>query len=184
MKIPVAVRILSILALPSIAMLVSSCGPLGGGGGNHRVVEAPGLRDLGSQVYAASNAYRKLNGLGSLKREKELDRLAQEHSESMARRGKLDHSGASGRTDQVTARFSVSEKAENVMRTHVKMGRDPQSTLKLWINSPGHRKNLLGPYALSGLGIAQDEMGNIWITQIYAPAPGSGSRGPSVGRYW
>lgn len=102
----------------------------------------------------------------------------------MARRGKLDHAGSSGRTDEVAARFGVSEKAENVMRWHVQMGRDPQAMLKLWINSSGHRQNLLGPYTMGGLGIAQDEQGNIWVTQIYAPAAGSAARGTAVGRFW
>lgn len=186
MKIPVVLRIVSCVSLALVAALGSSCGPLGGdsGGGNHRVVEAPGLRDLGSRLYAASNSYRRSSGKGTLKREGELDRLAQQHSESMARRGKLDHAGSSARTDEVAARFGVREKAENVMRWHVQAGKNPQAMLKSWIDSSGHRRNLLGNYAMGGLGIAQDELGNIWVTQIYAPVPGSGRTGPAVGSVW
>ena len=186
MKTPVAFRIVSFVSILYFVVLGSSCGPLGGdgGGGNHRVVAAPGLRDLGSRLYAASNAYRKSAGKSALRRERDLDRLAQQHSESMARRGKLDHAGGSSRTDAVAVRFGVAEKAENVMRWHVQAGRNPQAMLKVWIDSSQHRRNLLGvDYAMGGLGIAQDEQGNIWVTQIYAPA-GSGNRGPGVGSVW
>lgn len=186
MKVPGILRIVSFVSIALLTALGSSCGPLGEslGGGNHRVVEAPGLRDLGSRLYAASNSYRRASGKGTLARKADLDRLAQQHSESMARRGKLDHAGASSRTDEVAARYGVNEKAENVMRWHVKAGRDPQAMLQQWIGSSGHRRNLLGNYAIGGLGIAQDELGNIWVTQIYAPAEGSGNRGPGVGRVW
>jgi len=181
MKLPAVLKIVSFVSLA----LVGSCGPLGGNsGGNHRIVTVPGLSELGSRLFAASNAYRVRSGKGSLSRKGDLDRLAQQHSESMACRGKLDHAGASSRTDEIAVRHGVREKAENVMRWHLKAGRSPQSMLQQWIDSPAHRRNLLGPYAISGLGIAQDEHGNIWVTQIYAPVPGAGQHGPAPGHYW
>lgn len=186
MKIPAVLQIVSFVSLGLLIALASSCGPLGGdpGGGNHRIVAAPGLQELGSRLFAASNAYRVTSGKGRLARKGDLDRLAHQHSESMARRGKLDHAGASARTQEIVTRHGVREKAENVMRWHVKAGSSAQAMLKQWINSPAHRRNLLGPYAISGLGIVQDEHGNIWVTQIYAPAAGAGQHGPAPGRYW
>lgn len=187
MKIADDLRIVSFVSILLLAALGTSCGPLGGGagGGNHRVVEAPGLRDLGSRLYTATNAYRRASGKRTLVRKADLDRLAQQHSETMALRGKLDHAGGSSRTDTVAARYGVAEKAENVMRWHVQAGRNPQAMLKVWVDSSQHRRNLLGAnYAMGGLGIAQDEQGNIWVTQIYAPAAGLGRTGSAVGKAW
>lgn len=187
MRIPAALRILSFVSFSLFAVTASSCGPLGGapGAGNHKIVAAPGLKDLGSRLHQAANSYRRSSGKTPLERHADLDRMAQQHSESMALRGKLDHQGALSRTDEVSVRYNVKEKAENVMRWHVQAGMNPQAMLKTWIDSPPHHRNLLGPYAITGLGMAQDEEGNIWVTQIYVPAPGSGHTGPQgSGHAW
>lgn len=174
MKTPAVLRIASFLKLAMLTALGSSCGPLGGSseGANHEVVAAPELRDLGSRLREAGNSYRRSSGKASLARHPGLDQMARQHSESMARRGKLDHQGTASRGDEVSARYGMNAKAENVMRWHVKAGRSPQAMLKVWTDSSQHRRNLLGPYAVTGLGMAQDEQGNIWVTQIYAPVPG------------
>ena len=174
MKVPTIFRSVSFLSLALLAALGSSCGQLGGSseGGSHKVVAAPELRDLGSRLREAGNSYRRSSGKNSLALHPGLDRMARQHSESMAQRGKLDHQGTASRGDEVSARYGMNAKAENVMRWHVKAGRSPQAMLKVWTDSSQHRRNLLGPYAVTGLGIAQDEQGNIWVTQIYAPAPG------------
>lgn len=183
MKTPAILRIVSFLSLALFATLGSSCGPLGGssGGGNHKVVAAPGLQDLGSRLREAGNSYRRSSGKNALSRHPGLDQMARQHAESMARRGKLDHQGTASRTDEVSARYGMNAKAENVMRWHVKAGRNPQAMLKVWMDSSQHRRNLLGPYAVTGVGIAQDEQGNIWVTQIYAPAPGSAGAHSGMG---
>lgn len=182
MKNPPVVRILSFVSSALLAVTGSSCSAPGGG--NHRIVEAPGLPDLGSRLNEAANSYRRSQGKSPLTREAELDRIARQHSESMARRGELDHQGSVARTDEVAARYGVTEKAENVMRWHVKAGLSPQAMLKAWIDSPQHQRNLIGPYAITGLSQVQDELGNIWVTQIYAPTPGSGRRGQTSGHAW
>jgi uncharacterized protein YkwD len=187
MKIPAILRTVSFLSLALLAALGSSCGQLGGGsgGGNHKIVAAPGLRNLGSRLREAGNSYRRSSGKSALSRHAGLVQMAQQHSESMARRGRLDHQGSASRTDEVSARYGMNAKAENVMRWHVKAGRSPQAMLKVWTDSSQHRRNLLGPYGVTGIGIAQDEQGNIWVTQIYAPDPGSAaSSGMGSPAFW
>lgn len=36
-----------------------------------------------------------------------------------------------------------------------------------WMNSPGHRRNILGHYHLTGIGISRDKQGRIYYTQLF-----------------
>lgn len=180
-------RIVLLASLFGLAALSSSCGPLGGsaGGGNHKVVNAPGLKDLGSRLREAANAYRRSNGKSTLTNHAGLQEMAQQHAEAMARSGKLGHAGDSSRSGIAATKYQIRATAENVMRWHVRASRDPQVMLKSWTDSSGHRRNLLDPeWAVTGLGIAQDEQGNIWVTQMFGWKPGAGAVGPGVGSAW
>ena len=37
-----------------------------------------------------------------------------------------------------------------------------------WINSPGHRKNLLGAFDVCGIGVARSGTGQFYLTQLLA----------------
>lgn len=41
-----------------------------------------------------------------------------------------------------------------------------------WIDSPGHRRNLLGQWTLCGVGVAQTAGGQFYFTQLFARTPG------------
>ena len=43
-----------------------------------------------------------------------------------------------------------------------------KAVVDLWKNSPGHRRNMLGPYKYIGIGIAKDGQGRIYYTQVFA----------------
>lgn len=155
------------------------------GGGNHKVVNAPGLQDLGSKLREAVNSYRRSNGKGALSRHAGLEELAQQHSEAMARSGKLSHAGDSTRSGIASSKYQIRATAENVMRWPVRGGRDPQKMLQTWIDSSGHRRNMLdGSYQVTGLGIAQNDEGNIWVTQMFGWPPGAGQFAPGTGSAW
>jgi uncharacterized protein YkwD len=36
-----------------------------------------------------------------------------------------------------------------------------------WLNSPGHLKNLRGRYNLTGIGVAANDKGEVYLTQIF-----------------
>jgi uncharacterized protein YkwD len=37
-----------------------------------------------------------------------------------------------------------------------------------WLDSPGHRRNLQGNYALTGIGVVRSANGEYFATQLYA----------------
>lgn len=178
-KTPLRLILLSLLF--GLAALSSSCGG-SEGGGSHKVVNAPGLHELRGRIREAGNAYRRANGKRPLANHAGLQEMAQKHSEAMARSGKLDHDGSASRNGIAASQYQIGTTGENVMRQH---GRDAQAMLQTWIDSAPHRGTLLdSSYAVTGLGIAQDEQGNVWVTQIFGWKPGSGQVAPRVGRAW
>ena len=84
------------------------------------------------------NAFRAANGLSALRNDPAMGILARIHAEDMARREALDHAGFHERRGQAGAM------AENVAYGCA----ESACTIKQWINSPGHRANML----LSGVG--------------------------------
>ncbi len=36
-----------------------------------------------------------------------------------------------------------------------------------WLTSPGHKRNIVGNYNITGIGIARDKQGKLYYTQIF-----------------
>jgi hypothetical protein len=79
------------------------------------------------------NGFRASHGLSELRTDGTLVALASEHSADMARRDSLDHDGF------MTHRGPRGARAENVAYGC----RESACTIQQWVNSSGHRKNML-----------------------------------------
>ena len=89
------------------------------------------------------NGFRAAHGLSQLRIDAGLVALATEHSADMARRDSLDHDGF------MTSRGPRGARAENVAYGC----KDPACTIQQWVNSSGHRRNMLIP-GLTRYGLA------------------------------
>lgn len=123
---------------------------------------------IAAEVFRRVNDYRRSRGLPGLVREQVMDRLAQEHSERMARRGKLDHRGSGRRFRQLqrppTALISF---AENVA-FNLGHERPGEVAVQGWLRSPGHHRNILrADDRLTGVGVAQAGDGSWYLTQVF-----------------
>ncbi|WP_173861704.1 CAP domain-containing protein, partial [Streptomyces aureus] len=94
------------------------------------------------QVIALVNAERAKAGCGPLSANATLTRAAQGHSEDMAARDFFDHTNpdGAGPGERVTAAgYPWSTYGENIA-----MGQSsPEQVMESWMNSPGHRANIL-----------------------------------------
>lgn len=81
------------------------------------------------------NGFRASHGLGQLDTDSALTALASEHAADMARRDSLDHDGF------MTRRGPRGARAENVAYGC----KDSPCVIQQWVNSSGHRKNMLIP---------------------------------------
>jgi uncharacterized protein YkwD len=53
--------------------------------------------------------------------------------------------------------------AENVAFNY----KDTKELVRLWLQSPGHKRNIDGDYNLTGIGVARDSNGKMYYTQMF-----------------
>ncbi|MFJ8631942.1 sigma-70 family RNA polymerase sigma factor [Streptomyces sp. NPDC093568] len=122
--------------------------------------------DTIGQVVALVNKERANAGCGPLAEDALLNKAAQGHSEDMAARDFFDHTNPDGADpgQRITAAgYRWSTYGENIA-----MGQQtPESVMESWMNSPGHRANILNcSFKDIGVGI-HDGAGGPWWTQAF-----------------
>ncbi|CAO5149652.1 conserved hypothetical protein [Frankia sp. AiPs1] len=126
-----------------------------------------GLAPMLAQVVTLTNVERQQAGLLPLSVDPVLTAAADGHSADMARRGFFAHTSPDGRTvsDRVTALgYRYSRVAENIAAGQT----SAQEVVSGWMNSPGHRANILLPQ-LREIGVGHavgGEYGTYW-TQVF-----------------
>jgi uncharacterized protein YkwD len=113
------------------------------------------------------NDFRRAHGLKPFSLDPIISAEAREHSGEMARRGKsISHRGFNQRVEDILKKIPYRAAAENVGFT---IGHeDPARTVvEGWRKSPEHRKNMLGAFSLTGIGVAQSKNGGYFFTQIF-----------------
>ena len=125
-----------------------------------------------TQVVTLTNAERAKDGCGPLTVNATLTAVAQAHSQDMATNNYFDHNSQDGRTpfDRMTAAgYRYSTAAENIAAGQ----RTPQDVMTAWMNSPGHRANILN-CALRQIGVgyatgSSSQYGVYWTQDFGTP---------------
>lgn len=125
-----------------------------------------------TQVVTLTNAERAKAGCGPLAVNATLTAVAQAHSQDMATNNYFDHNSQDGRTpfDRMTAAgYRYSTAAENIAAGQ----RTPQDVTTAWMNSPGHRANILN-CALKQIGVgyatgSSSQYGVYWTQDFGTP---------------
>jgi uncharacterized protein YkwD len=94
-----------------------------------------------------------------------LARAAQAHAADMESRGYFSHRSVGGPNgDDLVARAASAGCTMRAGAENIAQGqRSEQEVFVAWRNSPGHRRNLLGPrYTEYGLG----RVGNTWVMKL------------------
>ncbi len=109
------------------------------------------------QVLDLTNDFRKKNGLDPLKWDPELATAAQKHSDNMGRQDFFSHQGKDG--SQPWDRTKAAGDDNNRVGENIAAGqRTPEEVVQGWINSPGHRANMLNPkYEYLGVGYHEEK---------------------------
>jgi uncharacterized protein YkwD len=118
-----------------------------------------------AQILGLVNQQRATAGCKPLTASSPLDRLAQNFSQDMAARGFFDHTDPDGHTpwDRAKALGITNLGGENIARGQA----DAQAVMDAWMNSPGHRANILNcDYTTLGVGI-HFGAGGPWWTQDF-----------------
>lgn len=151
--------------------------------------------DLAKRLHAQVNKERKRQGLSALAWSEALSRIAMQHSRDMANRNYLSHESPEGKgfsyryqqggyVCEIRAGMMVYTGAENIALSHLYKSMTTkdgiayynwnsaqeiaQRAVDGWMNSPGHRENILAPYwRQEGIGIEIDPGNKIYITQNF-----------------
>jgi uncharacterized protein YkwD len=152
-------------------------------------------RDLEKRIHALINRERSAHGLSPLAWDNSLSRIARGHSKDMARRGFFSHDSPEGRDFSFRYRQqgyacaiqignTIHTGAENIALNSLYSSittinsvvyqdwntaeQIALSTVQGWMNSPGHRKNILTPHWLNqGIGVFITADDKVYITQNF-----------------
>ncbi|PSB00721.1 CAP domain-containing protein [Merismopedia glauca CCAP 1448/3] len=122
-------------------------------------------------IFNRVNQYRLSQNLKPVKLHPRITELAREHSRKMAK-GEVpfSHNGFEDRVKAISIALPYQGASENVAYNYGYQ--DPaQYTISGWINSPGHQKNMVGKYNLTGIGVAKNYKGEYYFTQIFVNTP-------------
>ncbi|GAB3157964.1 hypothetical protein GCM10027290_60230 [Micromonospora sonneratiae] len=118
------------------------------------------------QVLSIVNSERAANGCGAVKINSKLATAARAHSADQAEHDKMTHTGSDG--------SSFSQRAEragysNAISENVAAGyRTPAAVMEGWMNSAGHRANILNCQAKAiGIGVVAAADGTLYWTQVF-----------------
>lgn len=121
-----------------------------------------------NQVVALTNAQRRSHGCGALRNDSRLAQAARAHSTDMVRQGYFSHTGANG-SDFVAREISAGYPRRGPSAENIAWGyRTPQDVVTGWMNSPGHRANILNCGSVAvGVGLAYTAGGSAYWTQDF-----------------
>ncbi|MFI7413017.1 sigma-70 family RNA polymerase sigma factor [Streptomyces sp. NPDC049627] len=126
----------------------------------------PAPTDTVAQVVALVNKERADAGCGPLTEDPLLNKAAQGHSDDMAARNFFDHTNPDGADpgQRITAAgYTWSTYGENIAQGQ----QTPEAVMDSWMNSPGHRANILNcSFKDIGVGV-HDGSGGPWWTQDF-----------------
>lgn len=117
--------------------------------------------DFATKVIELVNDERKKNGLSPLKKDDSLAKIAQLKAEDMLKLNYFSHQSPTyGSPFDMMKTYGITFKsaAENIANNH----KTPEAVMNGWMNSEGHRKNILKP-DFTHIGVGQVENGLYWV---------------------
>ncbi|KKS65159.1 MAG: SCP family extracellular protein, partial [Parcubacteria group bacterium GW2011_GWB1_42_6] len=147
---------------------------------NFAPIKAEGLN--AAEIVSLTNAQRQNNNLSQLQTSNLLQKAAQMKASDMAAKGYFAHNSPDGKTPwdwMASAGYNFKTAGENIALNY----QTSQATVEGWMNSPGHRANILnGAFAQIGIGIASGKHNgkdSTFIVQMLA-APMSANREDAI----
>ncbi len=130
---------------------------------------ADNLEDLRLDILEAHNRIRVEAKLNKFSVSKKLQAAAQAHAMDMAANHKMSHRGSQGST--LTDRIKAQSYRYRRAGENVAAGRfNPERVMKGWMDSPPHKRNILGSFSQIGVGCAIDENGTrYWCVNFGLP---------------
>jgi uncharacterized protein YkwD len=123
------------------------------------------LKGMNQQILYYINEYRSSIGKAELRMIEAAANEANEHSNHMARHATpFGHGGFDKRINTIIKQIgNIRAAAENVALGKL----TAKQVVDGWLHSPNHKKNIEGDYNFTGIGVAKDNDGLVYYTQIF-----------------
>lgn len=160
-------RIALVVAAAGLVTLLAACQPQAPAAQKVAATCGPATPDnpTTQAIFDRVNSDRAANGLGPLAWNPQLGCLAQDHSNTMATTGSFEHRDLSATIRQPDY-ASYASLGENIL-----VGPNTMSGTEMedaWMNSPGHRANILSPnFDSIGIAVGSSPDGRVWATQNF-----------------
>jgi uncharacterized protein YkwD len=137
------------------------------GASNATAAPVTGIAALEQSVHQKINAYRASQSLPALALNATISQTARIHSQNMASGSvPFGHQDFDTRVQTLSQTFTFSSVGENV--SYNQGYSDPVAiAVNGWLNSPGHLNNIVGSFNLTGIGVASNNKGEYFFTQIF-----------------
>ncbi|UOQ49288.1 CAP domain-containing protein [Gracilibacillus caseinilyticus] len=126
--------------------------------------EASDISQFEQEVIDLTNVEREKQGLSPLTLDTELSKVAKAKSQDMASKGYFSHNSPTyGSPFDMMEQFGISYQTagENIAKGQT----TPEEVVKAWMNSEGHRANILNE-DFTHIGVGYVEDGNYWTQQF------------------
>jgi uncharacterized protein YkwD len=111
------------------------------------------------------NDYRMSVGLLALEKSDYISTKSEEHNTYMIANNVVNHDGFVERSASIIKMLGAKTVGENVAYNYS----TPQAALNAWLNSPGHKENIVGNYTHFGISIRESAVtGKKYYTNIFA----------------
>lgn len=130
------------------------------------LIQIHSCANLANSMFTAINQKRRENGLMSLRSITNLESSAKDQALYMCENSILTHNNPSGDLQSRVKRngFKGVLIGENIAKNHSD-GFD--EVIQMWMNSPLHKKNILGNYSYTGLATCLDKKGSRFWVQVF-----------------
>jgi uncharacterized protein YkwD len=133
---------------------------------NESVIKSAKNDKIGMRCLELTNEFRKRNNLSPLKWDDEIWTICYGHSKNMGeKKVPFSHQGFNNRINSLKFRFIAA--FENVFYCHGYHSDTSELAVNGWINSPGHRKNMLSNSNHCAIATYVNSLGEIYLTQIF-----------------
>jgi uncharacterized protein YkwD len=121
-----------------------------------------------TEVVKLTNAERTARGCKALRIDDRLVKAARAHSQDMVKNDFFEHTGSDG-SNFVTREVRAGYPRNGASAENIAWGyRTPKQVVTGWMNSPGHRKNILNCASIAvGVGVAYTSGGAPYWTQDF-----------------
>ena len=131
---------------------------------DNQVIVTYDYNETEAKLVTLINDYRVSQGLNTLQVVNHISYKSQEHNEYMIDNNVVNHDYFEQRSNNIIQVLGAERVGENIAYNYP----TPEAAIQAWLNSPGHKANILGDYTHFGMSVTVNaETGKKYYTNMF-----------------